>query len=104
MPTAILSQGAAIGVIVALPVLNWIIVHYSWHWAFGALGLAGLVWVVAWYFVGRDGPIEDRPVQPAAAERRPGERVAYGQYPAGTDVHRLRPGLFRRLLGARPWA
>jgi MFS family permease len=44
MPTAILSQGAAIGVIVALPVLNWIIVHHSWHWAFGTLGLAGLVW------------------------------------------------------------
>jgi MFS family permease len=69
MPTAILSQGAAIGVIVALPVLNWIIVHYSWHWAFGTLGLAGLVWVIAWYFVGRDGPIEDPPMQTAGAER-----------------------------------
>jgi MFS family permease len=69
MPTAILSQGAAIGVIVALPVLNWIIVHYSWHWAFGTLGVAGLVWVVAWYFVGRDGPIEDPPMQMAGAER-----------------------------------
>ena len=76
MPTAILSQGAAIGVIVALPVLNWIIVHYSWHWAFAALGLAGLVWVVVWYFVGRDGPIEDLPLQSAA--ERPSERVGYG--------------------------
>jgi MFS family permease len=73
MPTAILSQGAAIGVIVALPVLNWIIVHYSWHWAFGTLGLVGLVWVVAWYFVGRDGPIEDPPMEVAGAER-----VGYG--------------------------
>lgn len=69
MPTAILSQGAAIGVIVALPVLNWIIVHYSWHWAFGTLGLVGLVWVTAWYFVGRDGPIEDPPMETAGAER-----------------------------------
>ena len=80
MPTAILSQGAAIGVIVALPVLNWIIVHYSWHWAFAALGLAGLVWVSVWYFVGRDGPIEDLPLQSAAAVQpeyaRP-ERVGY---------------------------
>jgi MFS family permease len=82
MPTAILSQGAAIGVIVALPVLNWIIVHYSWHWAFGALGLVGLVWVVVWYFVGREGPIEDLPSQLAGAER-PGyaqaERPGYAQ-------------------------
>jgi MFS family permease len=69
MPTAILSQGAAIGVIVALPVLNWIIVHYSWHWAFGALGLVGVVWVTAWYFIGRDGPIEDPPLAMAGAER-----------------------------------
>ena len=89
MPTAILSQGAAIGVIVALPVLNWIIVHYSWHWAFGTLGVVGLVWVAVWYFVGRDGPIEDLALQSAGAERpgikqaeRPGnkqvERVGYG--------------------------
>jgi len=74
MPTAILSQGAAIGVIVALPILNWIIVHYSWHWAFGALGLAGLVWVTAWYFIGRDGPIADPPMQAKGAER-----VGYGR-------------------------
>jgi MFS family permease len=69
MPTAMLSQGAAIGVIVALPVLNWIIVHYSWHWAFGVLGCAGLIWVTAWYFIGRDGPIEDPPMRIAGAER-----------------------------------
>jgi MFS family permease len=69
MPTAILSQGAAIGVIVALPLLNWIIVHYSWHWAFGALGLVGLAWVVAWYCLGRDGPIADPPLETAGAER-----------------------------------
>lgn len=73
MPTAILSQGAAIGVIVALPVLNWIIVHYSWHWAFATLGAVGLVWVAVWYCIGRDGPIEDAPLQSAGAER-----VGYG--------------------------
>ncbi len=69
MPTAIISQGAAIGVIVALPILNWIIVHYSWHWAFGALGLTGLVWVAVWFVMGREGPIADPPMQAATAER-----------------------------------
>jgi predicted MFS family arabinose efflux permease len=39
LPTAVLTQGAAVGVIVALPALNWIVVRYSWHWAFFALGL-----------------------------------------------------------------
>lgn len=37
LPTAVILQGGAIGVMVALPLLNFIIVHYSWHWAFGYL-------------------------------------------------------------------
>jgi len=32
--------------IVAVPLLTLIIKHYTWHWAFGALGIAGLVWAV----------------------------------------------------------
>lgn len=59
LPTAILSQGSALGVIVAVPALNWIIVKYSWHWAFGALGIVGLVWVALWLVFGREGPLVD---------------------------------------------
>ena len=55
LPTAILSQGSAFGVIVAVPALNWLIVNYSWHYAFGALGVVGLLWVVAWLFWARRG-------------------------------------------------
>ena len=75
MPIAILSQGAAIGVIVALPALNWIIVHYSWHWAFGALGIVGLIWVAGWLVIGKEGPIQD-PI-PAEGAEAMSERVAY---------------------------
>jgi MFS family permease len=57
LPTAIISQGSAFGVILAVPALNWIIVNHSWHWAFGALGVAGLLWVLAWLVMGREGPI-----------------------------------------------
>jgi hypothetical protein len=41
LPTAVIVQGGAIGVLVALPLLNWVIVRWAWHWAFGSLGLAG---------------------------------------------------------------
>ena len=74
MPTAIMSQGAAVGVIVALPLLNLIIVRYSWHWAFGALGIVGLCWATGWYFLGQEGPISDPPMAEAASER-----VGYGR-------------------------
>ena len=57
LPTALISQGAGVGVLVALPALNWVIVHYSWHWAFGILGIIGLMWTVAWLVFGREGSI-----------------------------------------------
>ena len=53
LPTAVLAQGATFGMILALPVLNWIIVNYSWHWAFFALGIAGLLWALVWLLLGR---------------------------------------------------
>ena len=52
LPTAVLTQGAAVGVVVALPALNWIVIHYSWRWAFFALGAVGLLWVLVWVLLG----------------------------------------------------
>ena len=57
LPVAILAQGSAFGVILAVPALNWVIVNYSWHYAFGALGVVGLMWVVAWLILGKEGPL-----------------------------------------------
>ncbi|MBS0518782.1 MAG: MFS transporter [Proteobacteria bacterium] len=71
LPTAIIAQGSALGVIVAVPTLNWIIVHHSWHWAFGALGIAGLVWAVLWLIFGREGTLVDRPATPHGDGRVP---------------------------------
>ena len=59
LPTAILSQGSAFGVIVAVPALNWVVVNHSWHYAFGALGVVGLMWAVAWLLLGQEGPLAD---------------------------------------------
>lgn len=65
LPTAILSQGSAFGVILAVPALNWVIVNHSWHYAFGALGIVGLIWVCAWLALGREGPLESTHVSAA---------------------------------------
>jgi len=58
VPTALVAQGAGIGLAVTLPALNWLIVHYSWHWAFGALGIAGLIWPIAWLLLGTEGRLD----------------------------------------------
>lgn len=59
LPTAVIAQGAGVGVLLALPALNWVIVHYSWHWAFGILGIVGLIWTLAWFLFGREGSIAE---------------------------------------------
>jgi MFS family permease len=74
LPTAIIAQGSAFGVILAVPALNWIIRTYSWHWAFGALGIAGLLWAVLWLLLGKEGTLVDRPVAEGVSS---GERVPY---------------------------
>jgi predicted MFS family arabinose efflux permease len=71
LPTAILSQGSSFGVILAVPLLNWIIINKSWHWAFGALGIVGLVWVALWLVLGREGPLDAKPAPDVVAERAP---------------------------------
>jgi MFS family permease len=71
LPTAILSQGSAFGVILAVPALNWIIVNHSWHYAFGALGVVGLMWVVAWLIMGKEGPLVQTVAMAAADPRVP---------------------------------
>jgi MFS family permease len=57
VPTAILSQGSAFGVILAVPALNWVIVNHSWHYAFGVLGVVGLIWTLTWLVMGKEGPL-----------------------------------------------
>ena len=74
LPTAIIAQGSALGVIVAVPALNWVIINYSWHWAFGALGIVGLIWAVLWLIFGREGTLVDPPVSEAGGSN---DRVPY---------------------------
>ena len=71
LPTAILSQGSAFGVILAVPALNWLIVNHSWHHAFGALGVVGLMWAVAWLILGKEGPLVQTAAQAADEPRVP---------------------------------
>ncbi len=71
LPTAVLGQGSAFGVILAVPALNWLIVNYSWHYAFGALGVVGLLWVAAWMIWGAEGPLVPSAATAAAEPRVP---------------------------------
>ena len=55
LPSAFISQGAAVGVVITIPLLEWVIEEYDWHRAFGMLGVVGLIWVAAWWIWGKEG-------------------------------------------------
>ncbi|MEU5846327.1 MFS transporter [Saccharopolyspora shandongensis] len=56
MPNSVFLVGASIGVVVAAPGLAWVTATFGWRWAFGAMGIVGLVWVVLWWIFGAEGP------------------------------------------------
>ena len=70
LPTAIIGQGASVGVVFGLPVLNWMLITWSWHLAFGALGIVAIVWALVWLAIGREGDGDARPVTVEEPQRR----------------------------------
>jgi len=68
LPTAIIAQGSAFGVIIAVPVLNRIIENYSWHWRSARWHRRiGMVGPLAHF--GREGTLVDAPDQRQRQQR-----------------------------------
>ncbi|CAE6754545.1 putative sulfoacetate transporter SauU [Paraburkholderia domus] len=59
VPHAIVQQGVNTGMMVAGPILTFIIVRYGWHHAFLALGIVGIAWTVLWLLFGAEGRVDD---------------------------------------------
>lgn len=66
LPSAVLTIGAPLGVIIGAPAITWVIVHHGWHSAFLVLAAIGVVWAIIWAIVGRDGQNTDSLVQASA--------------------------------------
>jgi MFS family permease len=57
VPTALTQMGGALGLVIAAPTLVSVIDHQGWRSAFGVLAIVGLLWTIAWAFIGREGPL-----------------------------------------------
>lgn len=53
LASGIFNSGAAIGAILAPPLVTWLVLRHGWQWAFVIVGVSGYVWLVAWWFVYR---------------------------------------------------
>jgi ACS family D-galactonate transporter-like MFS transporter len=56
LPTSIVASGAAFGAGIVAPGIIWIIDRFSWHAAFGTLGVIGLIWLSCWLVFMQEGP------------------------------------------------
>lgn len=56
LPSNLIAAGSTMGPVLAAPFIAWVISMWGWRWAFGALGIIGLIWVTVWLIFGGDGP------------------------------------------------
>ncbi|MFF9909170.1 MFS transporter [Streptomyces sp. NPDC013457] len=79
LPGALVTLGITLGVITAAPGLTWIIDHHHWRTALWVLAAVGLLWAVAWYFLGGTGAhrTADAPAGDTATPLVPGAPVPY---------------------------
>uniref|UniRef100_UPI000A8EF55F MFS transporter n=1 Tax=Streptomyces aureus TaxID=193461 RepID=UPI000A8EF55F len=56
LPGALIVLGITLGVLVAAPVLTWLINHHGWRSAVAAVALVGVVWTLLWIPFGGEGP------------------------------------------------
>src|SRR6478735_11851901 len=51
LAAGIFNSGAAIGAILAPPLVTWLVLSYGWKTAFVCVGVAGYLWLLAWWLV-----------------------------------------------------
>ena len=56
LAAGIFNSGAAIGAIIAPPLVAWLALRFSWQTAFIVVGLTGYVWLAVWWLVYRTPP------------------------------------------------
>lgn len=98
LPSNLVAAGSTLGPVIAAPVLAWVIAAWGWRWAFGVLGVIGLVWVIAWWAIGADGPYRDRRPSSTDASSRTDEPVERAGEIDTADVDAQKPVVIWRAL------
>lgn len=56
-PTAIVMQGGQVGMLLAGPLVGYLVISHGWRSVFWVTAVAGVLWLVVWAVLGKDGPI-----------------------------------------------
>ncbi|AKJ11046.1 MFS transporter [Streptomyces incarnatus] len=58
LPSALQIGGAALGTLIAAPVVTWLVQAFGWRSAYAALAAVSAVWALLWWRTGHDGPYD----------------------------------------------
>ncbi|MEF9885932.1 MFS transporter [Streptomyces sp. P9-A4] len=58
LPSALQIGGAALGTLLAAPLVSWLIEDFGWRSAYGVLAAVSAVWALVWWRIGHDGPYD----------------------------------------------
>ena len=83
LAVGVFNGGAALGNVLALPAITWILLHWGWHWVFLLPSALGLMWAFWWWrllgHAERTNPVPAGETEPAPATARLlGTRQAWG--------------------------
>ncbi|MET4800670.1 MFS transporter [Bradyrhizobium sp. LB11.1] len=56
VPSAVVLQGISVGLLAGGPLLTYVIISYGWRTGFLVCGVLGIAWMIAWSFIGGEGP------------------------------------------------
>lgn len=56
-PTAIVMQGGQVGMLLAGPLVGYLAISHGWRSVFWVTAAAGVLWLIVWALLGKDGPI-----------------------------------------------
>ncbi|WPO70858.1 MFS transporter [Streptomyces sp. KN37] len=69
-PSALQIGGAALGTLIAAPVVTWLIEGFGWRSAYAVLAAVSATWALVWWRVGHDGPYDHKRTAGGTSEPR----------------------------------
>lgn len=60
LPSALQIGGAALGTLIAAPLVTWLIDDFGWRSAYAVLAVVSACWALLWWRVGHDGPYDHK--------------------------------------------
>lgn len=88
LATGIFNSGTAVGVVLALVIVPWILRHFNWHGVFWITGALGFVWLIFW-LIYYDHPAKQKRLSSGELKHITEGQADEEQPKAGLKWHRL---------------